>query len=96
MSYPQMRQFMKTLYDQTEGMISDQAKKVPYPALQKPLPEDAPPLIDLPDPEQYVLDPVDFTALLKDRQSWRKYSQEPLSLIELSFLLFATQGVLQF
>jgi SagB-type dehydrogenase family enzyme len=90
-----MRQFMKTIYDQSAQQVSDQAKNVPYPLLQKPIPEGSPPLIDLPAPEEYVLEKVDFTALLKDRQSWRKYTQETLSLQELSYLLFATQGVLQ-
>ena len=94
MSYPQQRKFMKSEFAQSVHKVSDQAKKVPYPPLQKPVPEGSPSLIDLPDPEEIVFEEAGFTALLKGRQSWRKFTKNPLNLLELSFLLFATQGVL--
>ncbi len=94
MSYPQKRQFMKSEFAQSVHKISDQAKKVPYPPLQKPVPDGSPPLIDLPDPEGITLTEADFKVLIKKRQSWRKFTQDSLSMIELSYLLFATQGLL--
>lgn len=94
MSYPQQRKFMKSEFAQSVHKVSDQAKKVPYPPLQKPVPDGSPPLIDLPNPEELDLREVVFTDLLKGRQSWRKFTEDPLSLSELSYLLFATQGVL--
>lgn len=94
MSYPQKRQFMKSAFALSVHKVSDQAKNVPYPPLQKPVPEGSPPLIDLPDPEEAALQELDLTDLLKQRQSWRKFTQDPLSLVELSYLLFATQGLL--
>ena len=94
MSYPQQRSFMKSEFAQSVHKVSDQAKKVPYPPLQKPVPEGSSTLIDLPNPEELVLEAVDLIALLKDRQSWRKFTKDPLSLAELSYLLFATQGLL--
>ena len=94
MSYPQQRNFMKSEFAQSVHKVSDQAKKVPYPPLQKPVPVGSPPLIDLPDPEEAALQEMDLTEILKKRQSWRKFTQDPLSLVELSYLLFATQGLL--
>jgi SagB-type dehydrogenase family enzyme len=94
MSYQQNRQFMMSKFAESVHEISDQAKKVPYPALQKPIPDNAAPLIGLPDPEQIEVVQPNFNLLVRNRQSWRKFTQEELSLQELSYLLFATQGVL--
>ena len=94
MPYQDNRDFMKSEFAQSVHQVSDQAKKVPYPPLQKPLPEGEPVLIDLPDPAGIVLVEPDLKQLLHERQSWRKFTKEPLSALELSFLLFATQGVL--
>lgn len=94
MSYAHNRKFMRSDFAESVHKVSDQAKKVPYPPLQKPIPEGSLPLIDLPDPDQVDVLQPDFSRLLKDRQSWRKYTQEALSLAELSYLLFASQGLL--
>jgi len=48
--YKYNRDFMKSDFAESVHDISDQAKKVPYPPLQKPLPEGDVVLIDLPDP----------------------------------------------
>ncbi|MFN2112510.1 MAG: nitroreductase, partial [Anaerolineales bacterium] len=92
MPYQDNRDFMKSEFAQSVHQVSDQAKKVPYPPLQKPLPEGETVLIDLPDPAGIVLVEPDLAQLLRKRQSWRKFTKEPLSALELSFLLFATQG----
>ena len=94
MPYQDNRDFMKSEFAQSVHQVSDQAKKVPYPPLQKPLPEGETVLIDLPDPAGILLVEPDLAQLLRKRQSWRKFTKEPLSALELSFLLFATQGVL--
>ncbi|RLD00561.1 MAG: hypothetical protein DRI46_07180 [Chloroflexi bacterium] len=94
MPYTQNRQFMKSEFAESVHKVSDQAKKVPYPPLQKPVPAGSLPLIDLPDPQGTPLKKPDLTTLLKDRQSWRKFTAESLSLEELSYLLFASQGLL--
>lgn len=90
----QNRQFMKSEFAESVHKVSDQAKKVPYPPLQKPVPAGSLPLIDLPDPEGTLLKEPDLTTLLKNRQSWRKFTPEEISLGELSYMLYATQGVL--
>jgi SagB-type dehydrogenase family enzyme len=94
MPYQKNREFMKSKFAESVHEISDQAKKVPYPALQKPVPDGIDTLIDLPAPDQTEVVQPDFSRLVRERQSWRKYTAEKLSLEELSFLLFATQGAL--
>ena len=87
------RQFMKSSFAQSVHQRSDQAKGVPFPPLQKPLPPDEPQFVGLPDPNSVELVQSDLRKLLEKRESRRGYSPEALSLAELSFLLDATQGV---
>ena len=71
---------------------SDQQQGVAYPPLQKPVPEDAQ-LIDLPAVQRSVVKKADIFDCIAERCSRRKFSGEPISLAELSFLLWATQGL---
>jgi len=75
-----------------EGVESDQQKKVPPPPLQQPYPEDAE-LIDLVPPEELSVGKRPLIDVIKSRMSRRQFSNEPLTMEELSFLLWATQGV---
>ena len=95
MSVDKNRQFMKSDFAESVHERSDQAKGVPFPPLQKPLPEGEVQLIDLPDPDPGIIQKVEFHKLLRDRQSKRKYTAEFLSLAELAYLLWSTQGVIQ-
>jgi SagB-type dehydrogenase family enzyme len=88
------RQFMKSEFAESVHKISDQAEGVPYPPLQKPLTDGDYQLIDLPEPDRGIAIKPEYFQLLLDRQSWRKFTDEKLSLAELSYLLFSTQGVL--
>jgi len=92
--YKTNRDFMKSDFAESVHEISDQANNVPYPPLQKPLPEGEIQLIQLPDPDSDRLVKPDFHRLLLERQSRRKFTPESLSLAELSYLLWATQGVI--
>ena len=94
MSETNNREFMKSDFAESVHQRSDQAKGVPFPPLQKEIPEDASISINLPDPDPGLIQKKDYFQLLKDRQSWRQYSEEALSLEELSYLLFCTQGVI--
>jgi SagB-type dehydrogenase family enzyme len=94
MPYDSNRNFMKSEFAESVHQISDQAKKVPYPPLQKPVPGDTPALMHLPEPGQVELRKSHLSRLLQQRQSWRRYTDQPLALEELSYLLFATQGLL--
>jgi SagB-type dehydrogenase family enzyme len=73
--------------------LSDQARGVPQPPLELALPPDALALVDLPAPSGLDLGGVALRDAIGARRSLREYSEEPLSLAELSFLLWATQGV---
>ncbi|MDD4903983.1 MAG: SagB/ThcOx family dehydrogenase [Candidatus Bipolaricaulis sp.] len=72
---------------------SDQEKGVPQPPLELPVPEGALKLIDLPAPRDLALGRASLREVMDARRSLRKYSEQPLSLAEISYLLWATQGV---
>lgn len=71
---------------------TDQRKKVPVPAQQKPIPEGAT-LVSLPDPATLSVGSMPLITAFRQRRSVRGYSSASLSLEELSFLLWATQGI---
>ncbi|RPH74119.1 SagB/ThcOx family dehydrogenase [bacterium] len=70
---------------------SEQSQGQPQPALESAPPEGE--KIFLPRPEQVDLGHIDLRAAIENRRSLRQYSDDPLSLEELSFLLWCTQGV---
>ncbi len=74
--------------------ISDPDQKLgrPQPPYEIPL-EAGKPLIDLPDPETIDLGTYDLRKAIEVRRSLRRYSEDALSLEELSYLLWLTQGV---
>jgi SagB-type dehydrogenase family enzyme len=71
---------------------SDQNRGLPQPPLQLDY-DRSQRLIDLPRPETVQVATVDLRQAIEARRSLRRYSQAPLSLAELSFLLWCTQGV---
>lgn len=86
----QGRQFTKCAMGE-EGFVSDQDQKKPQPPLYKaPMRQD---VIRLPHDFSCLGLAGDFAALVNSRQSRRVYSGEGMSLMELSFLLWASQGV---
>ena len=84
------REFMeKTKFESLEP--SDQMKGVPHPPLVIPCPPGR--VIELPDPAGIEIDPVDLRVAIEERRSVRQYTTTPLTLDELSYLLWCTQGV---
>jgi SagB-type dehydrogenase family enzyme len=71
---------------------TDERNRLPRPPVEKPYPRDAQ-LIDLVAPEDISLGTMPLRDVIARRKSRRKYSDKPLSLEDLSFLLWATQGV---
>jgi SagB-type dehydrogenase family enzyme len=71
---------------------SDEKKKISPPSFQQPIPENAH-LIDLIPPEEFSIGMTSFIDLVNRRKSRRKYTSASLSLEEVSFLLWCTQGV---
>lgn len=82
----------KTKYDNLEK--SDQVKKLPQPPLELPAVEGRM-IHDLPDPSKINVKKVDLSDAINNRVSVRAYSEEALSLDELSYVLMSTQGVKQ-
>ena len=62
------------------------------PPAQKPVPPESG-VIPLPAPDTWSIPPCDLQIAIAGRQSHRRFTKDPLSLEELSFLLWATQGV---
>lgn len=86
------REFLKDhIRERVDFSQTDQSKGVPPPPIQKEVPEDAE-LIDLPDPKNLDID-ASLTKTISNRRSRRSFTNEPLKLEELSFLLWSTQGI---
>ena len=86
------REFMKSAFGALPSGMSDQSKGEPQPPLQHGCLPNAQ-KIALPDPATCALKERDLYACIKNRRSRRHWTQESLALEELSFLLWATQGV---
>ena len=71
---------------------TDQRSGVPAPPLEKPCPQAAI-LIDLPRPDRLSVGQMPLVEAIRLRSSQRKYTEEPLTLEELAFFVWAAQGV---
>ncbi|MHA1979047.1 MAG: SagB/ThcOx family dehydrogenase [Candidatus Hodarchaeales archaeon] len=71
---------------------SDQNKGVPQPPLEAEY-DSSRPLIKLIEPSQIDVPQISLRESIEARQSIRAYSNETLSLNELSWLLWSTQGI---
>jgi SagB-type dehydrogenase family enzyme len=88
------RQFLKSNWHLTDSFVSDQSKGVPVPPLQKPCPAGSR-LIELVKPAAFTPRSVTLWEAILGRKSRRSYTVASLTMEELSFLLFATQGIKQ-
>jgi SagB-type dehydrogenase family enzyme len=75
-----------------DQISSDQQKGLPRPDLQKPMPPNSI-LIDLIPPDQFTVGQIPTVDVIRDRISHRYFTTKSLTLEELSFLLWATQGI---
>ena len=79
--------------------ISDQSRGIEIPPVQKEIDDDDDKknnkIISLPKPTKNVLLKDNILDNITDRKSRRKFTKEQLSLEELSYLLYSTQGVRQ-
>jgi len=93
MSYDQNREFLKGyLWQQWDSLETDQKSKAPHPKPQKPSPEGAS-MVNLVPPDRFEVGKMSIVEAIGRRKSRRDYSSKPISLEELSYLLWATQGV---
>ncbi|MBR1757567.1 MAG: SagB/ThcOx family dehydrogenase [Lachnospiraceae bacterium] len=86
---------MITKFGYDEGVdddyLTDQEMKKPQPPLAKaPMTDTA---IDLPTRFQDLAIDADFLHIINSRKSHRVYTEEPMSLLALSYLLWCSQGV---
>jgi SagB-type dehydrogenase family enzyme len=86
------REILKSNFPLLRQLKSDQDRHVPQPRLEKPVPPGAQ-LVDLPAPDAAPLAERDIHNCLKRRRSRRTFNAAPLTLDQLAFLLWATQGV---
>jgi SagB-type dehydrogenase family enzyme len=87
-----LRRFLKAdRWAEWRELDTDQRKGLPPPPPQKPYPEDAK-LFDLVLPADFTIGRMPVIEAIRRRRSRREYTDEPLTLEELSFLLWATQG----
>ena len=71
----------------------DQHRGVPPPPLEKPYPKDAKRINLIPLGQWKSISGIDLETAIRNRQSHRRFKRVPLTLEELSFLLWATQGI---
>lgn len=86
------RNFMKSNYEEMKNIESDQMKDLPQPPLQKEFDKDSE-IIDLIPIAKIKIKNENLIQNIENRKSHRQYKDEPLTLEELSFLLWASQGV---
>lgn len=90
----QRREFLKdTIRREINFTQTDQSSGIAPPPLEKPFRTDAA-RIPLDAPDQWpAMERADLVSVIKNRQSRRQFGDSPLMLAEVSFLLWATQGV---
>lgn len=93
--YPANRAFMKSALDDTDIVATaDIARGVPQPPIEKPCPANAC-IVSLPEVSRATAPKADLFECIASRCSRRAYTGEDLSLSELAFLLWCTQGIKQ-
>jgi hypothetical protein len=84
-----------TIRQEIDFSQTDQSRGVPLPPLEKPFPADARRLDLTPVGKLAGIGALDVAAAIGRRQSHRSFTRQPLTTDELSFLLWATQGIRQ-
>ncbi len=90
----QFRYFLKdSIRKRIDFSQTDQNRGMDVPPIEKPYSEHAK-RIDLISPDKWKnITQIDLTKAISNRQSHRIYQNQPLTIEEVSYLLWATQGV---
>jgi SagB-type dehydrogenase family enzyme len=90
----QFRYFLKDSIRQAINFsLTDQSRGIVPPPIEKPFPGDSH-RIDLVRKNRWQdISAIDLISSIQSRRSHRKFLTEPLTLEEVSFLLWATQGI---
>ncbi|MCK5848816.1 MAG: SagB/ThcOx family dehydrogenase [Caldisericia bacterium] len=78
---------------ESKKVKTDQEQRFPRPDLFKPFEKKGSIFVHLPFPEKTTITNNDAFNIIMERRSKRKYTDEPLSVDELSWLVYASQGV---
>lgn len=94
--FRELRTFLKNNFRKGfDFSQTDQSKGIPAPAVEKPVLEGQN-VITLVKPKEWKhVQKIDLVRALKNRRSRRVFLKKPLLLEELSFLLWATQGIVR-
>lgn len=84
------RELMKSRFK--DNVVTDQDKDLKQPNLTKPF-DDTARIINLPKANENILTKKEVHGCINDRRSHREYIDCLISIDELSYLLWATQGV---
>ncbi|MDP4085475.1 MAG: SagB/ThcOx family dehydrogenase [Bacillota bacterium] len=90
--YEQERNFLKSNFFEFKRLKTDKMKGIPKPPIVKKY-DPLSTIIDLPKVNGDVVKKQNIYECIKERRSTRFYSDEFISLEELSYLLWATQGI---
>jgi SagB-type dehydrogenase family enzyme len=91
--YKKNRRFLKSsIWKEASHHISDQRKGLEEPAKEKPL-VDTTEFIELTKPQYFKIGDKPLKDVIQNRKSHRNFSTTPLTIEELSYLLWATQGL---
>lgn len=72
--------------------VSDQTRGLPAPPLEKGAPKNHP-VIPLLNPKDITVSPLDLRTAIEGRRSVRHYTRTPLTLMEITYLCWTTQGI---
>ena len=86
------REFMKAGFEKLHNIKTDQMKKLSQPSLQKSYEQDEE-LIELIPIDKMKISNNNLVENILNRKSHRNFNNQSLSIEELSFLLWASQGV---
>jgi SagB-type dehydrogenase family enzyme len=90
--YNNYRNFLKSNFDEFDNTKTDKACRIPQPPITKSY-DPSEVIINLPEISEEILKNENIYNCIKERRSVRLYSEEKLTLEELSYLLWSTQGI---
>lgn len=90
--YKEQRSFLKSNFNEFKGIKTDKMKGIEQPLALKAY-DATTSIVELPEVSKDAVKMENIYDCIKDRRSTRFYSDELMSLEELSYLLWATQGI---
>ncbi len=91
-----MQNYIQNLIDRTKPQAMSESpqaeKKIPQPPLEFPVPPGAT-ILPLPAPGELAINEISLREAIEKRRSHRRYTVQALTLAELAYLLWLTQGV---